>query len=295
MSEIKKCPKCGGTVHTKVAGNYICSKCGSAIPENEVIVVNEASQASSSDSSYTEFASSASAAGTGNSGYSADSSYTDFTRGTNDSRRNGKPEKNKKEKVKKEKKQKPPKAPKPHKPPKQRVYRQRRPIGEVIKSMDLTLWWPVLAAGVAGIDFTVVLLLMIIYKFRYLPLWCTLLGLSAYLMTSLLLWPVFDKAGERPWKALIPFLSNYTLFEISGYKGWMAFLSLIPTIGQLIGCVLGVLTGVSLARKFGREPKWGIIFLFLLCFVGWAWIAVTNMSYNRSAGHQKDMPLFRII
>lgn len=288
MSEIKKCPKCAGTLRTKIAGNYICSQCGNAIPENEVIIVNETSQASSSDSSYTEFSSSASRAG--NSGSSSDSSYTDFTKS-----RPTPPRKEKPEKIKKEKQQKPPKAPKPHKPPKQRVYRQRRPIGEVIKSMDLTLWWPVLAAGVAGIDFTVVFILMFIYKFRYLPLWCTLLSLSAYLMTSLLLWPVFDKAGEKPWKALIPLLSNYTLYEISGYKGWMAFLSLIPTIGQLIGCVLGVLTGVSLAKKFGKEPKWGIIFLFLLCFVGWAWIAVTNMTYNRNVGHQKEQSLFQIM
>ena len=130
---------------------------------------------------------------------------------------------------------------------------------------------------------------------NYLPLWLTLLGLSVYLMTSLLLWPVFDKAGESPWKALIPVLNSYTLYEISGYKGWMCFLTLIPTVGQLIGCVLGALTAVSLARKFGKDAKWGIIYLFLLFFVGWVLIAVTNMTYNRSAGHQKDMSPFQII
>ena len=272
MAEIKKCPKCGGSVHTKIAGNYICSQCGNAIPENEVITITQSGQASSPDSEYTEFASSASRAE--NSGASSDSSYTDFTQNrpgqqesvysaTETESKKRKKEKVKKEKVRKAKKQKPPKSPK-H--PKQRVIRTRRSFAEFVKTMDLTLWWPVLAAGVAGIDFTVIFILMIVYRFRYLPLWCTLLSLSAYLMTSLLLWPVFDKAGERPWKALIPILSNYTLYEISGYKGWLFFLTLIPTVGQLAGLILGALTSVSLARKFGREPKWGMIYLFLLFF-----------------------------
>ena len=290
MADIKKCPKCGGSVHTKIAGNYICSQCGNAIPENEVITVTESDQYSSSDSSYTEFASSASRAG--NSSASSDSSYTDFSSAQSETAKASKP---KKEKVKKEKKQKPPKPPKPPKQPKQKVYRPKRSFIEFVKTMDFTLWWPVLAAGVAGIDFTVVFILMFIYRFRYLPLWCTILGVSAYLMVSLLLWPVFDKAGESPWKALVPVLNFYTLYEISGYKGWMFFLTLIPTVGQLAGIVLGALTAISLAKKFGKDPKWGIIYLFLLFFAGWVLIAVTNMTYNRNAGHQKDMSPFQII
>ena len=55
MSEIKKCPKCGGTVHTKIAGNYICSQCGNAIPESEVIIVKEPEQTNTQSSGYEEF------------------------------------------------------------------------------------------------------------------------------------------------------------------------------------------------------------------------------------------------
>lgn len=285
MSEIKKCPKCGGTVHTKIAGNYICSQCGNAIPESEVIIVKEPEQTNTQSSGYEEFPGYAKyAADQARAADSGTSEYTDFTKTPPEP---PKQEKTKQPRPKKEKKQKKPKE------PRQRVRSQRRPFS--LKDIDLTLWWPILAAGVAGIDFTIVFILMIGYKFRYMPVWCTLLGLSAYLMTSLLLWPVFDKAGESPWKALIPIYSSYTLYEISGYKGWMFFLTLIPTIGQLIGCVLGALTAVSLAKKFGRNAKWGIIYLFLLCFAGWVMIAVTNMTYNRNAGHSKDMSPFQII
>lgn len=290
MADTLKCPKCGGSLHTKIAGNYICSQCGNAIPENEAITVTESGSSSSSDSSYTEFASSASRAG--NYSASGDSSYTDFSAPKSEPE---KPSKPKKEKVKKEKKQKPPKPPKPPKQPKQRVKRPKGSFINFVKNMDITLWWPVLAAGVAGIDFTVVFILMLIYRFRYFPLWCTLLGLSVYLMCALLLWPVFDKAGESPWKALVPILNGYTLFEISGYKGWMFFLTLIPTVGQIAGVVLGALTSISLAKKFGKDMRWGIIYLFIFFFIGWVLIAVTNMTYNRSAGHQKDMSPFQVI
>ena len=97
MADTKKCPKCGGSLHTKIAGNYICSQCGNAIPESEAITVTESAQTSSSDSEYTEFASSASRAG--NYSASGDSSYTDFTASKPEPE---KPSKPKKEKVKKE-------------------------------------------------------------------------------------------------------------------------------------------------------------------------------------------------
>jgi len=53
------------------------------------------------------------------------------------------------------------------------------------------------------------------------------------------------------------------------------------------------LTAISLAKKFGKELSWGIIYLFLLPCVGWVMIAVTNMTYNSYAGHQRDMSPFQ--
>lgn len=271
MADTKKCPICGGTIHNKVAGKYICSQCGNAISEEDVIT--ESAPAKESESSYQEF--NPVSSGTGGTSYES----------TAKEEKPPKAEKVKAEKVKKEKKKK---------EPKQKVYKPKSDFFEKITNLDFTLWWPVIAAGVAGLDFTVVFILMVIYKFKHMMLWGTLLGISAYLMTSLLLWPVFDKAGERPWKALLPVYSSYVLYEISGYNGWMFFLTLIPTVGQLLGCVLGALTSISLAKKFGKSPTWGILYLFVLWFAGWAMIAVTNMTYNKSAGHQKNMSPFQI-
>ena len=282
MAEIKKCPHCGGTIHNKVAGKYICSQCGNALSESEVIFENtseSAGSSSGSDWSYESFSEPSS--GKENSG--SDWSYQSFDAAKEPEK---KAEKVKKEKAKKEKKKK---------EPRQKVYSPRRSRSFSIKDLDFTLWWPIICAGVAGIAFTLIFILMIVNKFKILPLWITLLSLCVYLITSLLLWPVFDKAGESPWKALVPLYNNYTLYEISGFKGWWFFLTLIPTVGQLIGVALGALTSVSLAKKFGKTPSWGIIYLFLLFFIGWVTIAVTNMTYNSSAGHQKDMSPFEMM
>ena len=278
MAETKKCPKCGGTIHNKIGGMYICSQCGNAIAESEVIIEKDPEpSASGSDWSYTSFENDSH----GSAERAEQSSYSSYQSFDQDAREKPK----KAPKAKKEKKKK---------EPRQKVYSPRRARSFDITKLDLTLWWPILMAGVAGICFTLIFILMIVNKFKYLQLWLPFLGLSAYLMFSLLLWPVFDKAGESPWKALVPFYNSYMLYEISGYKGWLFFLTLIPSVGQLIGCVLGALTAVSLAKKFGKTPSWGIIYLFLLFFVGWVMIAVTNMTYHSSAGHQKDMSAFRM-
>ena len=280
MAETKKCPKCGGTIHNKIGGMYICSQCGSAIAESDVIFENDpgptyssgGTQTSGEDWSYTSFENEPS-------GPEKEPEYEPVKE------HKAKKEKVRKEKVKKEKKKR---------EPKQKVYRPKRVRSFDITKIDFSLMWPVIMAGVAGICFTLIFILMLLYKFKFMQMWMPFLGLSAYLMFSLLLWPVFDKAGESPWKSLVPFYNSYTLYEISGYKGWMFFLTLIPTAGQIIGCVLGALTAASLAKKFGKTPKWGIIYLFLLFFIGWVMIAVTNMTYNYSAGHQKDMSPFRM-
>ena len=285
MAETKKCPKCGGTIHNKIGGMYICSQCGSAIAESDVIFDNgpaysgasSGSQSSGSDWSYTSFENESSGPEQNVSG-GYDRSYQSFEK--EPEKKPKKAPKVKKEKVRKEKKKR---------EPKPKVQRLKRIRDFDITKIDFTLWWPIIMAGVAGICFTLILLLMTLYKFKFMALWVPFLCVSAYLMFSLLLWPVFDKAGEAPWKALVPVYNSYTLYEISGYKGWLFFLTLIPTVGQLLGCALGALTAVSLSKKFGRDAKWGIIYLFLLFFVGWVMIAVTNMTYNKRAGHQKDM------
>src|SRR5688500_1048274 len=64
------------------------------------------------------------------------------------------------------------------------------------------------------------------------------------------LWKIFEKAGEKGWKALIPVYNSITLLMIVGKKWYWYFLLLIPGI-NIIFFIFGIL--LELYRSFGKE------------------------------------------
>ena len=74
----------------------------------------------------------------------------------------------------------------------------------------------------------------------------------------------FPKAGRKQWEALIPGYNYYVASQISGQKGWWAFLMIIPGIH----IVMWMVFNVSYIRKFGgfsvSATLQGIFFPFLL-------------------------------
>ncbi len=137
MAEIKKCPHCGGTIHNKVAGKYICSQCGNAISESEVIFENVSensgnsssgsSKSSGSDWSYESF----NEPSADNANSASDWNYQSFDAAQEPEKKAKKEKKVKAEKPKKEKKKK---------EPRQKVYSPRRHRSFSCKDIDLTLW-----------------------------------------------------------------------------------------------------------------------------------------------------------
>lgn len=50
-------------------------------------------------------------------------------------------------------------------------------------------------------------------------------GLACCIIAIIAWWKIFEKAGEKGWKALIPVYNTYILFKICGLKNWFwAFL-----------------------------------------------------------------------
>lgn len=43
-------------------------------------------------------------------------------------------------------------------------------------------------------------------------------------------WKIFEKAGLKGWKSLIPIYSQYCLYRISGMSGWWCFFPVIPSM-----------------------------------------------------------------
>lgn len=47
-------------------------------------------------------------------------------------------------------------------------------------------------------------------------------------------WKIFEKAGEKGWKSLIPIYGQYILFKIAGIKNWFWALFCVTIVGSIM-------------------------------------------------------------
>lgn len=79
------------------------------------------------------------------------------------------------------------------------------------------------------------------------------------------LWKTFEKAGVEGWKAIIPIYNLWVLCEIAGRPGWWALaviaVSWIPFVGSLAALAFNIVISLDLAKSFGKEPIWALLFV----------------------------------
>ena len=80
------------------------------------------------------------------------------------------------------------------------------------------------------------------------------LGILAYLASAIGLLKMFDKAGEKNWKAWVPFYNTYILFKLCWKKDYFWA---IP-----IGCVL-----VAIIGNIRVGSVWATVILVIICLV----------------------------
>lgn len=99
------------------------------------------------------------------------------------------------------------------------------------------------------------------------------------------LWKVFEKAGVEGWKAIIPFYNAWILAELAGKPGWWGIVGLagvIPVLGwiaSIAAMVLYVIIAIELSKKFGKEPVFSLLLIFLP-FIGYAILAFGKAAYK---------------
>lgn len=110
--------------------------------------------------------------------------------------------------------------------------------------------------------------------------------LAVALVMIISMWKIFEKAGEKGWKALIPIYNYWTLCEIVGKPGWwsLAFLlSFIPILGYIIVLVVSVIITIELVKSFGKEAVWALI-LIIVPIVGYPMLAFGPDKYVGPGG-----------
>lgn len=80
---------------------------------------------------------------------------------------------------------------------------------------------------------------------------CALIMLVYAVVAVISYWRIFEKAGYEGWRALVPFYSQYTFFELTIGCGWLFLLLLVPMasvavtiiarckLADIFGCGLG--------------------------------------------------------
>jgi hypothetical protein len=104
----------------------------------------------------------------------------------------------------------------------------------------------------------------------------SLVLLVVYVLMAIALWRVFEKAGEKGWKALIPFYNTYTLFRIAGRNGWGFLLMFIP----FVNLITWIVVSIDLAKHFGKSTVFGIVGLWLFSVVGFFMLGFGDSKYE---------------
>lgn len=83
------------------------------------------------------------------------------------------------------------------------------------------------------------------------------------------MWKLYEKAGEKGWKCLIPIYNNYILYEIVYGNGWKYFLTFVPVLNIAVSIALVF----RMAEVFGESTEYGVglllmphIFILILAF-----------------------------
>ncbi len=109
--------------------------------------------------------------------------------------------------------------------------------------------------------------------------------IAIYIVVAIAMWKIFEKAGEKGWKALIPLYNYWTLCEIVGKPGWWSLsflLSVIPFIGWIAPLIVAILVSLELGKAFGKDTVWSILLLVIFSLVGYLMLGFGSDKFDKS-------------
>lgn len=83
--------------------------------------------------------------------------------------------------------------------------------------------------------------------------------LAVAVFSIVIMWRIFEKAGEHGWAVFIPFYQNYVLFKITWGQGWLFLLLFLPII-NIVTCII---TMIKLAKAFNKDGAFAVGLIFL--------------------------------
>lgn len=106
-----------------------------------------------------------------------------------------------------------------------------------------------------------------------------IIALAITVLTIIARWKIYTKAGKPGWGSLIPFYTNYCLYEIAWGNGWLFLLGFVPCVNV----VVAIMVQFKLAKAFGKGTGFG----FGLLFLNTIFILILGFSDARYIGPQE--------
>lgn len=85
------------------------------------------------------------------------------------------------------------------------------------------------------------------------------IALALMIVILVAMWKLYAKAGKPGWAAIVPFYSQYCLFDIAMGNGWLFLLTFVPCVNF----VMTIICYLKLAKAFGKGTGFGIGLIFL--------------------------------
>lgn len=137
-------------------------------------------------------------------------------------------------------------------------------------------------------------------EYAYFSIICVVVGILISIFASILfmskrigMWKLFEKAGEREWKSIVPIYNQIALLKMCKLKPIFILLYIdfiIPAIGYLAGrdvkwMTIVMLVGLVIYRfmisiRLGQAFKKGDVFSFFLAFFPSILLPVLGCSKN---------------
>ncbi len=104
------------------------------------------------------------------------------------------------------------------------------------------------------------------------------------------LYKIFEKAGEKGWKALVPVYNYYIWLKILKRPWWWIFIFIIPGVGFMMTMVV---TGIT-CEVMGKKNPLQMILFGIFFFVGLPYIGFTDTKFELPAEDKKKKPSLAI-
>jgi hypothetical protein len=110
-----------------------------------------------------------------------------------------------------------------------------------------------------------------------------LISLILALISIIVLWTIFEKAGKPGWAAIVPIYNIIVFLDMVGRPRWWLLLTIVPVVNFIIGLILMF----DLARVFGKGAGFAIglillqpLFLLILAFDNSEYVGVQGPAVS---------------